>query len=316
MKKSLLTVIFILLALVSSACGIGDVSSSFPFYNKEHPCLFFLSFSTTKAHAESSSGSSLRELIRKDIPDIDQMSGLKKAHALREWVHATVDVAADEKMLLDKNVPGFSSRPLAEILPLFINDKGGVWCGGCASVLRRIYSEYGFEAVCLDVGIKDVMTHVVVLVRVPHGETECVIIEDPYFNITYKDESGMPLSFEDFMRALSQGGHERIETNGGRRIIKDIIASTASLENSWLAHDTTRFCAKLDERRFKFKGPVTAKMLYRVYGEHIRSALAERTEFTNPVYLYLFPFAVYGDNGPLQRQMQKWVRSFRAGTVL
>ena len=66
-----------------------------------------------------------------EIPDYEGMSDFDKVKAIRRWVYRNVDVAADEKSLIDSPY-NLSLLTLDDIILLVRKDVGGYWCGGVA----------------------------------------------------------------------------------------------------------------------------------------------------------------------------------------
>lgn len=109
---------------------------------------------------------------------------IKYVSSIRRKVYKDIKVAASSDLLLDDN-----KLTLNEMRFLQKNNLKGVWCGGAAHYLQKIYKKMGYKSWIYNFGVPEyqnnkLLTHMVTLVEV-NGK---IYIQDPYFNASYKDD--------------------------------------------------------------------------------------------------------------------------------
>lgn len=141
----------------------------------------------------------LPELADRDVPDIQAIV------RVREWAFRRIDVAGGTAAE-DRKVPPDAWRwNASEYLRHFDRDELGVWCGGAAWFLLRVYEEFGIESYNYSFGFEDFpATHVVTVVAVD-GK---LVLQDAYLNEDIRDASGQPVDFIDALAFLRGRDHE------------------------------------------------------------------------------------------------------------
>lgn len=129
------------------------------------------------------------------------------ANALRRWVASWVVVAADGTMLREED---YYKKHADELYRAFRGRELGVYCGGVAWALMKVYETFGFESWIYVFGLGDgsPLTHTVTLVKV--GER--LIVQDAYFNYTIANAEGGLMDFRDVVDAARRGRLERTTT--------------------------------------------------------------------------------------------------------
>ena len=136
--------------------------------------------------------------ITASISGYEAMTDIEKVRALRLYVYQHTPF--ENPLIHDQVV----NLPLRDAYAVFAKGVGGVYCGGAAIMLSRVYKAAGFESWLYDFGdieSDSPTTHQTTLVEV-RGD---VILQDAYFNYEYVDPHGMPIPFFDLI-SLIHGG--------------------------------------------------------------------------------------------------------------
>jgi hypothetical protein len=137
--------------------------------------------------------------ITASIPGYETKSDIEKVRALRLYVYQHTPVG---KPLVHDQV---IDLPLSDAYAVFAKG-GGVYCGGTAIMLSRVYKAAGFNSWLYDFGEPEERdggpaTHETTLVEVD-GD---VIIQDAYLNYEYVDAHGKPIPFLDVISRIVDG---------------------------------------------------------------------------------------------------------------
>lgn len=111
--------------------------------------------------------------------------------AIREEIFEKVTVSNTRDHLVELDW----EASLDDMLELFSQDRGGVWCAGAAFVLFKAYIERGFDAHVLSFGLPDGFKHATTLVRI--GDE--LYLNDAYLNFAYAEP------FFDLLRKVAGG---------------------------------------------------------------------------------------------------------------
>jgi hypothetical protein len=150
--------------------------------------------------------------ITGSIPRYEEMTTLEKVRALRRYVYLHTPLAWTERFLIHDQVVNL---PLKKAYTIFEKEKeGGVWCGGTAIMLSRLYKAAGFNSWVYNFGAIDGPSHVTTLVEVD-GE---IILQDAYFNIEYVD-AGMPVPFLELISSIRNRAAPTPQTEPSSRIV-------------------------------------------------------------------------------------------------
>jgi len=236
----------------------------------------------------------LRELITKEMSLREPgLTDWEVVNRLRDWSHANTDVST-EGYLLDKDTSfAFYNRSAAEIFAAFLQDRGGVWCGGAAYALMEVYRLFGFQASFLDYGKPGVMTHVVTLVKVMHDGTQRTTIQDPTLNIAYAATDGTPYDYFELLTALLQHQAGRIRMLHGSREGGDALVYPGEGGPSFdhVIDPGARPIQVFENGVRKYKSRLSWESFERRSGKSIRAFLKRQGHPENPLYLFLYPLA-------------------------
>ena len=136
--------------------------------------------------------------ITASISGYEAMTDIEKVRALR--LHVYQQTPFENPTIHDQVV----NLPLGDAYAMFAKGVGGVYCGGAAIMLSRVYKAAGFDSWLYDFGdieSDSPTTHQTTLVEVD-GD---VILQDAYFNYEYVNSRGMPIPFLDLITLIHAG---------------------------------------------------------------------------------------------------------------
>jgi len=168
----------------------------------------------------------LKAWIASELPEIDdpQTTDWQRVTLLRDWTHRHMDWATSSARL--EVQPGFSyaEHTAADLFAMFLNDQGGVYCGGAAITLRKLYEAYGYEAATLDSGFPESQTtHVVTVVKIRHGEHSLLSVQDPTFNETYIWKDGEPADVIEMIESMEKREGDSFQPSAGAAATIDLL---------------------------------------------------------------------------------------------
>ena len=136
--------------------------------------------------------------ITASISGYEAMTDIEKVRALRLYVYQHTPF--ENPLVHDQVV----NLPLSDAYAVFAKGVGGVYCGGAAIMLSRVYKAAGFNSWLYDFGdieSDSPTTHQTTLVEVD-GD---VVLQDAYFNYEYVDSRGRPIPFLDLITLIHAG---------------------------------------------------------------------------------------------------------------
>lgn len=159
----------------------------------------------------------LRAKVYAEYPQLadGKLDDFSRVCLIRQWAWSHTPIAASASNLLDNRSDiDWWHLDAAATFKLFEQDRGGVFCGGTAVALQRLYESFGYTAWTVDSGdSKSYATHVVTLVRIKVDQRPVLCVQDAYFNLTYVDRaSGRALDYFEMLGRLSRGQHESVRT--------------------------------------------------------------------------------------------------------
>lgn len=274
------------------------------------------SMTTPERHlAGGVSATLLKQLIQKDYPWLEnkEANDWGKVKALRQWAYEHVDWSTKSALIDTK--PGFqyAGKDAPELFSLFFKDWGGVWCGGAAFSLMKLYHTYGFEAYTVDSGKRGMMTHVMTLVKIDYEGREIFAIQDPSFNVCYVDSEEKPYGYFDFLKTLKNRNHDNIVAQQGTNGHPDFLVHPDD-DIGMYAHmldfqDEPR--ARLPDGRLKYGSGLTFESFWKKFGPPITKFLESKGLPPNSVYLFLYPISIH-DGDKSKKEMLSRAKSIVA----
>lgn len=229
-----------------------------------------------------------KDLILKEIPITSQdASDLKKVTALREWVFLNVPTA-DSNMIIDN----LSTIPLNKIpgrirIQIFREGLAGAWCGTTSRTLREVYNLFGYEAYDVNLGNTNIAdTHVITIVKIKNENKYLFSVQDAYLNYSLTDKLGKPLDYFTVLALLRNREENDIIFQWGKkdgRFQKPYLVSQKTKSDSIIK---TTLSGNIVEYK-RFAG-------YFNLVQRIKPLLFSHSYPDSFIYLYLFPFGVYG----------------------
>ena len=253
----------------------------------------------------------LHHLILKDYQQLEKenISDWEKVNLLREWAVENIDFEAEISKAVDapSSPYHYYMWTAPEIFAFFLEDRGGTWCAGFAHALSTLYRMYGYRAYQVDMGAQNTgMTHVVTIVEINHNGKLVWSVQDSYFDETLVDSLGNPFNFLDLLKTLKKRNYHLIETQIGSSAPHDMFVApelVPQLDKSYLSWyfydlpDKPKPIKQLPDGRFKYKvKPKLEDLLkHETSGKPILDWLESEGHPRNMLYMYLYTFALYGD---------------------
>lgn len=230
----------------------------------------------------------LKEMVVREMslrtPDLTEWDVVDR---IRDWAYAHT-VWSTESYLLDRNANfNYYQRSAPEIFAAFLSDKGGVWCGGTAHALMKLYRMFGFSASTLDYGRPDIADHVVTLVRITYKGRKKLVVQDSTFNITYTTTGGIPYDYFDLLAVLMRGEHERIAMPAGKSGMRGLLVHPR--EGSALLRDARGSAQIVKGGGRKYQFAPTLEGFEREHGAAIHAFLRNEGRPADMRYLLLYP---------------------------
>ena len=233
----------------------------------------------------------LKDEIISELPILTQTnaSDFKKVSALREWVFSRVPTS--DSSLIINNLSEISPNeiPFTERLEIFDEGLAGAWCGTTAQTLRDVYELFGFEAYNVNQGNTTIAdTHVITIVKISHEDRTLFSVQDSYLNYTLVDASDQPLDYFTILALLRFRQDDQIHFKWGAkdgRNQKPYLLKKGTESGSVLR--TLKNGNIIEERRFDG---------YFDLLDRTELLLKNHNYPQNFIYIYLFPFGLYGEN--------------------
>ncbi|MCE9590352.1 MAG: hypothetical protein K8S99_07495 [Planctomycetes bacterium] len=207
----------------------------------------------------------LKAWIAEECPTLNdaRTTDWERVSLLRDWAHRHLDWASPSALLESDANFNIQNRSAADLFAIYQTDRGGVWCGGAAVTLRKLYEAYGLEAVTLDCGFPDSQTtHVMTIVKVNHKGKALLVLEDPTFNYTYIDGKGEPADVVDLMESIKKKEDGRYFVRMGPIANLDFLVDPKDVEKlrnrtAWINRITEK--TTLPDGRWKFRVRMTVE---------------------------------------------------------
>lgn len=168
------------------------------------------SSSSVQPYEDFSSDAGLQASVLLEFPEWDHFSDFEKVSALRHWAAQRIVMSSSSLFLTSNESFRFFSQNVSSIFRAYRDHWGGVWCGGAAWTLMKLYELFGYEAHYLGSGVAPDATHAETLVYIDVRGTEILSIQDAHFDISYTDEQGNPLDYFEMLSMLREYRHEEI----------------------------------------------------------------------------------------------------------
>jgi hypothetical protein len=174
-----------------------------------------------------------REVRRLRTRSRDLPSDFERTTFLREYVGTLIPIGRpdDRTRRLYATIDFVSFHP-ADFYLLFRNRSLSAQCGVTSFFYIKLLSALGFRAYQYSFGFTEhgyaQFVHSVALVEIARHEARRLIVQDPYFNLTYTTADGEPLDFFELLAALQKGQYDLIATHSpplqAVLLIPDIIS--------------------------------------------------------------------------------------------
>lgn len=147
-------------------------------------------------------------------------SDLEKTSFLRTYCGGLIPLGLIDPKRLDKRtfrlyrLTDFATFDPAVFFPLFKNKVIPAECGMTSFFYIKLLNSFGFEAYQYTFGFTKPphhrCVHSVALVEIQSSGTKRLIIQDPYFNLTYRECDGSAIDFFDFVSRIKRREYSRV----------------------------------------------------------------------------------------------------------
>jgi hypothetical protein len=268
---------------------------------KRNTMIILMFFLIILAILFSSASFRLKATIVAEYPSIISpfISDYDKANILRQWSYEHTKASSKHNLLeLDESF-GFYIKNTEELFTAFSEYNGGVWCGGSAYVLSKLYQSYGYKAYTVDSGEVGVLTHVVTIVEIDYDGRKILSVQDPTFNITYENSSGIPYDYFELLKTLKKHNHKNITINQGNGSAPDFILDPRDDCNDYAQYisSSDKPFVKLTGERLVYKSRLTLARFDDKYknGSIVNEFLLKEGHPPKTLYLFLYPLYMYGE---------------------
>lgn len=152
----------------------------------------------------------LQRRVYREYPQLldETLDDFARVTLIRQWAWSHIRGGSPAN-LLDAHARWYE-LDAASIFRLFAEDRGGVYCGGSALALQRLYEVFGYRAWSVNNGDANTSeSHVFTLVKIRVGHENVICLQDPLFNTTHVDATtGLPVDYFDLLRRLARHDHE------------------------------------------------------------------------------------------------------------
>jgi hypothetical protein len=167
-------------------------------------------------------------------------SDFERTKYLREYVGALIPIGRpDDRTRHIYAALNFASFNPADFYPLFRNYSLSAQCGITTFFYIKLLQALGFKAYQYSFGFTAVpyerFVHSVALVQIAFNGGKRLIVQDPYFNLTYRARDGAPCDFFEFLAAVR------------RRRYHDLVMDSPSVSTFLLVPDTSLYFPYLTE---------------------------------------------------------------------
>lgn len=216
---------------------------------------------------------------------------------MREFVASRINYGADS-IRIDAQNPNWYRNSCATMYVEYENHRSTGNMLTAATMLRRLYTDFGYEAYDYDMGVVGQERHAVCLVKIQHYGKQRLIIQDPTFNQTYTDSLGHPYDFFDLIEVLKKREFSNLER---RFSTFNPVPGTLQKDNvvrpgPWNSPDNW----KLEESHnstypFRLVAPRDWEHYTTFRKEAFGPLLVANGYPEDYIYLLFFPINVYGD---------------------
>lgn len=196
----------------------------------DHSFQYLLKHVSLRVCPECTTDVDLKNKILHEIPALQEhlkYDQLLAAKEIMNWVANHLLYASDPSSLIKNNF--FNNLSAADINDYFDKKQGGVYCGGGAYFLAKIYELFDLPAFTVTMGIPNTnLTHVTVVVAERANSSYRYFIFDPTFNVTfYNKQTKAFASVDELWRAFEDKNfNEIIDVQFGEMLGRNYIISS------------------------------------------------------------------------------------------
>jgi hypothetical protein len=222
-----------------------------------------------------------------------------RVRAIRHWAWSQI-ACADRPLTLPLTAEGFLPMNPAQVFGLFELDGGGVWCGGAAAALNRLYQAAGYPVMLVTLHLPAAWggVHQLSAVQIRHGGRAIWSLQDAYFNTCATDATGDPIDLAGAAEALRRDGegvrwsptHLPMDRKPAYFVAAELRGDSepaAIAREHWAIDPADTTWRTLDDGRLRFEG-VRRFRRYAPRLEPLRQALRRHGLPASEAYMMLF----------------------------
>jgi len=159
-------------------------------------------------------------------------SDFEKTTFLREYTGRLIAIGRpDQGVARRYHFRSFDSLDLSKIYPALKSHELPAECGVTSLFYMKLLSSLGYRAYQYSFGFLEKpyekLIHSMALVDIEFRGARRLIIQDPYWNLTYHDREGAPIDFFAFLTAIKHRQYEQIATEMSSVGTSVMIADTS-----------------------------------------------------------------------------------------
>jgi hypothetical protein len=159
-------------------------------------------------------------------------SEFERTTFLREYTGGLIAIGRPDAQALRRlRIKDFASVDLADVYSALKSHDLPAECGVTSLFCMKLLRSFGFLAYQYSFGFTqkpyERFIHSIVLVEVDFEGAKRLIIQDPYWNLTYRDTRGAPIDFFAFLAAIRQREYVRIFMDASSVITSLVITDTS-----------------------------------------------------------------------------------------
>jgi len=244
---------------------------------------------------------SLKDSVAATYPQINDpsLSAWEKVNLLRRWAYQQTDQAMTNDCKFSS--PNLRAKSVAEIFSDFQQDKGGVYCGGASIFLMKLYEQYGFKAYALNMGKPSVsksLTHVLVLVKIPHNGKDVLVVQDGLFNNSYAHLDGSPLDYFELIQLLNNRQLNKIKVVQNHDGERDVLLCKNQIPpDIWEISTKQLDCEQIPGTPdYKCRNKLTLDLFarYSPVQKEVNQFFTAEGLPPNLLYIFLYPLGIEG----------------------
>lgn len=257
-----------------------------------------------------------KELARLGLHLQTLASDFERTTFLREYTGSLLAIGRPDGSSDLLPSTSFESLDLSKMYLLFKSHALPAECGITSLFYIKLVHAFGFKAYQYSFGFTNEpytqFIHSIGLVEIECRGSTRLIVQDPYWNLTYRERTGDPMDFFDFLAAINRREYERIVMDSSS-VKTALMVPDPSIYSSALSDECKALMAeafKSSDGSRKIEIPITRNYatLMQSPSHHVENAFVEalRQHGFHEPFLYAYRLRAAGLTGaPNPRALQR-----------